>query len=63
MRLRLPSTLRKIADWDLRLQLVAIAAIFLGGLLLILFEDCAVGRDAGADSQEMRVRQEDVSVR
>jgi hypothetical protein len=60
MKLRLPNTLRKIADWDLRLQLVAIAAIFLGGLLLILFEECAVGR---GDSQEMRVRQEEAGVR
>jgi hypothetical protein len=48
MRLRLPSRLRKIADWDMRLQLVAIAAIFVAGLVLIVFEHCANANDVAS---------------
>ncbi len=40
MRLRLPKTLRKIADWDMRIQLAAIALIFVAGLVVVLMEDC-----------------------
>jgi hypothetical protein len=48
MRLRLPRALRKIADWDLRLEILAIVAIFLGGLALIVVERCTTRADAAA---------------
>lgn len=45
MRLRLPNALRKIADWDMHFDLIAIAAIFVAGLVLIVFEHCASAND------------------
>jgi len=53
MRLRLPSVLRKIADWDMRLQLVAIAAIFVAGVMLIIFEHCTSTDDVAARSRSI----------
>jgi hypothetical protein len=53
MRLRLPSVLRRIADWDMRLQLVAIAAILIAGLLLIVFEHCGSTNDVAASSRKI----------
>lgn len=53
MRLRLPRTLRKIADWDMRLEILAIVAIFLGGLALIVFEHCTTTSDAAWSSRRM----------
>jgi hypothetical protein len=50
MRLRLARNLRKIADWDMRLQLLAIVAIFVTGLLLIVFERCASANDGASGS-------------
>jgi hypothetical protein len=46
MRLRLPNTLRKLADWDMRLELIAIALIFVAGLVVFLMEDCGGTRNA-----------------
>ena len=51
MRLKLPNALRKIADWDMRLQLAVLGVMFVVGLSLVFFEDCGETDSAVANDE------------
>jgi hypothetical protein len=61
MRLKLSNPLRKVADWDVRLQLAVLGVMFVVGLSLVFFEDCGE-TDSAASNNDAVGRLSAVSV-